>query len=153
MPGREAGRIHPGARRVRKGPQQRRRRAQERQRRESCLICQGQGFYQVAKNTVALCKHDGLKKTAEERGPELPEFGPIWDQVVQKLIEQIPRTTHQRLEGIKLLGIDGDTAIIGCTDELSKDWLEGRLYQSIGKALETVLGQKLQVEFVINQPP
>jgi hypothetical protein len=96
---------------------------QDRKRRESYSICQGQGFYQVAKNTVALCKHNGLKKTAEEKGHELLESGPIWDQVAEKLIGQIPRSTHQRLKDIKLLGIDEDTAFIGCTDQLTKDWL------------------------------
>jgi hypothetical protein len=122
---------------------------QERKRLESCVTCQGKGFYQVDNTTVALCTHNGLrKKTApKRRGPNTDS---VWEQTLQKLRGQLPKPTYATCKDTKLLGMDGNIAIIQAPSQSTVERL-GRLYQSIAKALGEVMDQEVEVEFVVSQ--
>jgi hypothetical protein len=122
---------------------------QERKRLESCVTCQGKGFYQVDNTTVALCTHNGLrKKTApKRRGPNIDL---VWEQTLQKLRGQLPKPTYATCKDTKLLGMDGNIAIIQAPSQSTVERLE-RLYQSIAKALGEVMDQEVEVEFVVSE--
>ena len=127
------------------------RKEQERKRRESCSICQGQGFYQLAKNTVALCHHNGLEEKTNPKGREL-DAGAVWTQTLKELQRQVPKPTYESwLKDTRLLGMDGNTAIVEAPSQFTAERLN-RLYQSITKALGEVIGQEdVDIEFVVSQ--
>jgi hypothetical protein len=127
------------------------RKEQERKRRESCSICQGQGFYQLAKNTVALCHHNGLEEKTNPKGREL-DAGALWTQTLKELQRQVPKPTYESwLKDTRLLGMDGNTAIVEAPSQFTAERLN-RLYQSITKALGEVIGQEdVDIEFVVSQ--
>jgi hypothetical protein len=123
---------------------------QERKRRENCSICQGQGFYQVAKNTVAMCEHKGPKKKTTPKG-QGPDTNAVWDQALEKLRGQVPKLTYESwLKDVKFFGLDGSTAVIAAPSQFVAERLE-RVYQVIARALGDVLGQQVEVEVVVNQ--
>jgi hypothetical protein len=125
------------------------RKAQELQRLKNCTICEGTGYYQVAENTMSVCQHN------DRRAPQKPKpdatIEPLWKQVLESLRGQTPASTYEtRVKDTKLLGLDGQTAVIGVADKSSKEWLERSLYRSIVRTLEQVLGQPVNVEFVVS---
>jgi hypothetical protein len=132
--------------------QSQKQRAQELQLRKNCTICEGTGYYRVAENTMSVCHHNarrGIQKPKPDSTPD-STIEPLWKQVLESLRGQAPpRQYETRLKDMKLLGLDGQTAIIGVADESAIAYLNRRWYQSIARTLERVLGQEVQVEFVV----
>lgn len=120
---------------------------QEQLLRQKCPICQGQGFYQIDKSTVAQCDHKGLKEKTTTKGCGL-DTRAVWEQTLEKLRGQLPKSTYATCKDTKLIGMHGNIAIIQVTSQSTVERLE-RLYQSIVKALSEVLARDIYVEFVV----
>jgi len=129
------------------------RQEQERQLRENCLVCQGRGVYQVDQNTVAICHHTGEKKTAPST--QNLDTEAVWSQTLQILRGKISGFVYEtHLTNTKLLGIDGNTAIIQAPDQSTIQHLEN-LWGHIARALSDVLHEEVEIQFIPAQqkPP
>ena len=96
-----------------------------------------------------LCDHSGERRTSVTGlGPD-PE--PIWESVLEVLRGQLPKPTFESLVAkCRLLGVDGNVAIVLTQSKGQADIMERRQYQAIYKAMNGVLqqGEDLEVQFV-----
>jgi hypothetical protein len=81
-----------------------------------CPICHGQGFYQIDKSTVAQCDHKGLKEKTATKGCGL-DTRVVWEQTLEKLRGQLPKSTYATCKDTKLIGMHGNIAIIQVTSQ------------------------------------
>ena len=72
----------------------------------------------------------------------------IWAETQSTLRHQMARATYDALiQGTKLLGRENGIYVIGVQSEMAKEWLENRLRGTVQRALSSVLGVTVEVEF------
>ena len=127
---------------------------EERKRLEICSICQGSGVYHIDNNTVARCDHTGRKKRRSTKGRKQElDWQAVWSQILEKLRGEVTRPIYDTwLKDTRFLGMDGYTAIVATGNELTKEWLERRMYNGIAKELTNVLGREVEIEFIPIHP-
>lgn len=73
----------------------------------------------------------------------------IWQQSLKQLELQMPRATYDMwLSRTTASPIDSGLQVVA-TDELAVDWLTNRLRPTIERAVESVAGQLMHIEFVV----
>lgn len=106
----------------------------------------------------------GLKRVNEVQDEEIPNGNPgshlqqtlsppsvseaIWTETQVVLRRQMTQATYDAIiQRTVLLGQSGKTYVVGVNTEMAKEWLENRLYDIVQRALSTVVGTPVQVEF------
>jgi len=86
--------------------------------------------------------------------PSLPALTPpsvneaIWAETQSVLRPQMTRATYDAIiQGTTLLGRENGNYIVGVQTDMAKDWLENRLRDIVRRALSTVIGVTVNVEF------
>ncbi len=134
-------------------------------------INQGAVFVRALRDFAAEAGVDlGLKQTldreAEDSGdnlvgtwvpteePSLPPLAPpsvneaIWAETQSVLRPQMTRATYDTIiQGTTLLGRENGNYIVGVQTEMAKEWLENRLRDIVRRALSSVIGVTINVEF------
>lgn len=78
----------------------------------------------------------------------------IWTETQLTLRRQMTQATYDAIiQKTALIGHDGGIYIIGVHTEMAKEWLENRLYDIVQRALSSVVGVPVSVEFrLLNEP-
>ncbi len=72
----------------------------------------------------------------------------IWSETQSVLQRQMTRATYDAIvQGTRLLGHQNGVYIVGVQSEMAKEWLENRLRDVIQRALASVIGTSVKVEF------
>jgi hypothetical protein len=78
--------------------------------------------------------------------PSLDEA--LWTETQVVLRRQMTRATYDAIiQGTVLLRQDGNTYLIGAHTEMAKEWLENRLHDIVQRALSSVVGESVSIEF------
>lgn len=76
----------------------------------------------------------------------------LWDQVLMNIEKKVSKPSFDTwLKFTKAHVLQGDTMIITAPNEFARDWLEGRYSQLISGLLYEIIGEELNVKFII--PP
>jgi len=76
------------------------------------------------------------------------EYEAIWAETQAMLRHQMTRATYDAIiQGTKLLEKSGDRYIIGVGSEMAREWLENRLREIVQRALSSVVGGPVTIEF------
>lgn len=77
----------------------------------------------------------------------------LWQETLGKLENELSRPSFETwLSSTSLLDIEGDTLIISVPNEFTKDWLESRYAPIIRSTVQSILGQSINLRFVVSQP-
>ncbi|NMA68357.1 MAG: chromosomal replication initiator protein DnaA [Desulfitobacterium sp.] len=77
----------------------------------------------------------------------------LWQETLGKLQNELSRPSFETwLSSTSLLDIEGDTLIISVPNEFTKDWLESRYAPIIRSTVQSILGQSINLRFVVSQP-
>ena len=71
-----------------------------------------------------------------------------WNQTLDQLKEKLPGSAYQRLEATALLSVADNSAVVMVPNESAAEYFERRHYQGISRALGTVIGQEVEVQFI-----
>lgn len=72
----------------------------------------------------------------------------IWAETQSVLRPQMTRATYDAIiQGTRLMGREDGTYIVGVQTEMAKEWLENRLRDIVRRALSSVVGVTVNVEF------
>jgi hypothetical protein len=72
----------------------------------------------------------------------------LWTETQLVLRRQMTRATYEAIiQGTMLLGQEGNTYLIGAHTEIAKEWLENRLHDIVQRALSSVVGEDVTIEF------
>jgi chromosomal replication initiation ATPase DnaA len=80
----------------------------------------------------------------------------IWQTVLDQLQMQMTQATFDSwVKDTRIVSPAGDEAINGrlvvrCKNEFAKDWLESRLYPTVSRTINNVLGRPVEIEFVVD---
>lgn len=78
--------------------------------------------------------------------PSLDEA--LWTETQLVLRRQMTRATYEAIiQGTMLLRQEGNTYLIGTHTEMAKEWLENRLHDIVQRALASVVGEEVIIEF------
>ena len=76
----------------------------------------------------------------------------LWDQVLINIEKKVSKPSFDTwLKFTKAHVLQGDTMIVTAPNEFARDWLEGRYSQLISGLLYEIIGEDLNVKFII--PP
>ncbi|MEK3888889.1 chromosomal replication initiator protein DnaA [Bacillus sp. FSL K6-3431] len=76
----------------------------------------------------------------------------LWDQVLINIEKKVSKPSFDTwLKFTKAHVLQGDTMVITAPNEFARDWLEGRYSQLISGLLYEIIGEELNVKFII--PP
>lgn len=77
----------------------------------------------------------------------------LWQETLGKLENELSRPSFETwLSSTSLLDIEGDTLIISVPNEFTKDWLESRYAPIIRSTVQSILGQSINLRFIVSQP-
>ena len=77
------------------------------------------------------------------------ENGTVWQKTIENLQTDLPQEeVVARLTGTTLIEVTETAARIGVINPFALAWLERRLYGQIAKAMKTVVGKDLDLQFV-----
>jgi hypothetical protein len=72
----------------------------------------------------------------------------LWTETQLVLRRQMTRSTYEAIiQGTVLLRHEGNTYLIGTHTEIAKEWLENRLHDIVQRALSSVVGESVTIEF------
>jgi hypothetical protein len=72
----------------------------------------------------------------------------IWTETQLVLRRQMTRATYDAIiQGTVLLSQEDNTYLIGVQSEMAKEWLENRLHDIVQRALSSVVGEGVAIEF------
>jgi chromosomal replication initiation ATPase DnaA len=72
----------------------------------------------------------------------------IWAETQSVLRPQMTRATYDTIiQGTMLLGRENGNYVVGVQTEMAKEWLENRLRDIVRRALSSVIGVTVNVEF------
>jgi hypothetical protein len=120
---------------------------------------------QAERQAVLAAEEESKKLQEEARRQPLEEHLPepiadtaltttsAWSKTLSSLRAQVPASSYASwLKDTLLLKLEKNTAFILVCSRIAREWLERRLYQAITRTLEQVIGQPVDVEFVVSQP-
>lgn len=74
----------------------------------------------------------------------------VWSETQLVLRRQMTRATYDTIiQGTVLLRQEGNKYVIGVYTEMAKEWLDHRLHDIVQRALSTVVGKTVAIEFVL----
>ena len=72
----------------------------------------------------------------------------IWSETQSVLQRQMTRATYDAVvQGTRLIGHDDGVYIVGVQSDMAKEWLENRLRDVVQRALSSVIGTSIEIEF------
>jgi len=75
----------------------------------------------------------------------------LWQETLAKLETELSKPSFETwLSSTCLLDIEGDTLIVGVPNEFAKDWLESRYAPIIRSTVQSILGQSMNLRFVVS---
>jgi len=84
-------------------------------------------------------------------GIESPAIS-IWRSAIGQLQMELPRATFDTwVRDIELVGVDGDTLVLGVANEYARDWLDDRIKSTAERVLRGITGRSAKVRFVVMQ--
>jgi len=84
--------------------------------------------------------------------PASPECEETWAKVLSKLAQEVSTANFKTwLQNTSLIGIKDGIAFVGVPNEFTRDWLERMFKGIIAKALSEVLGEEVDLEFVVQK--
>ncbi|GAA0334589.1 chromosomal replication initiator protein DnaA [Bacillus carboniphilus] len=76
----------------------------------------------------------------------------LWDQALGKIQKKISKPSFETwLKSTKAHALKDDTLVIVAPNEFARDWLEGHYSQLISTVLLDLIGEELEVKFIIPQ--
>lgn len=76
----------------------------------------------------------------------------LWDQVLKNIEQKISKPSFDTwLKFTEAYSLQGETLIVAAPNEFARDWLEGRYTDLISGLLYEIVGENLEVKFII--PP
>lgn len=76
----------------------------------------------------------------------------LWDQVLKNIEQKISKPSFDTwLKFTEAYRLQGETLVVAAPNEFARDWLEGRYADLISKLLYEIIGENLEVKFII--PP
>lgn len=76
----------------------------------------------------------------------------LWDQVLKNIEHKISKPSFDTwLKYTEAYNLQGDTLVVAAPNEFARDWLEGRYTDLISGLLYEIVGENLEVKFII--PP
>lgn len=89
--------------------------------------------------------------TETDATPLLPAQKDVWQKTLENLRLRLTRATFETwLAGSRLIAREDGVFVIGVASTYARDWLESRLLGVIESALAQVVGQPVQVRFVVD---
>ncbi|AFL98502.1 MULTISPECIES: chromosomal replication initiator protein DnaA [Desulfitobacterium] len=74
----------------------------------------------------------------------------LWQETLSKLENELSKPSFETwLSSTYLLDIEGDTLIVSVPNEFAKDWLESRYAPIIRSTVQSILGQSMNLRFVV----
>jgi hypothetical protein len=122
---------------------------EERQKQELEQQRQAQDQFQRA-------REEAKQKLLEEHPPQPIENTDLttasaWNKTLESLREQVSNVIYTGwLKDTLLLRLEEDTAFVLVSSHFAREYLEHRLYASIARTLENVIGYPVDVEFVVS---
>lgn len=101
------------------------------------------------------------KSAARPRGrpPGKPSYQPtpeektLWAQILAEIERGTAKTTFQNwLAQTDILALRQDKAVVAVPNQATKEWLTGRMTGVIRRAITSVVGYDLELEFVVSSP-
>ena len=126
-----------------------------------------QDFAEVAGVDLGLkrtSKKDDIERHSESLGTQLPivqldTLSPpsideaIWSETQTVLRRQMTQATYDAIiQGTKLLKRDNGVYIVGVQSEMAHEWLENRWRNVVQRALSSVVGAAVKIEFQLATP-
>jgi hypothetical protein len=72
-----------------------------------------------------------------------------WDKAVEQIKKDLPiGETADRLKGTALIALTDTAALIGVPNRFALPWFERRLYAQIARAMKTVVGKDVDLQFI-----
>jgi phage replication O-like protein O len=105
---------------------------------------------QTVATTPCQCSQNVVTHTRESRVEKTDrENQETWQKALEQLKGMLPiGEVEARLQGTTLLQVTDTTAQIGVPNHFSLAWLERRMYLEITKAMKSLLGKDLDLQFV-----
>lgn len=76
----------------------------------------------------------------------------VWQDVLSQLQLQMTRATFDTwLKDTHIVSQNNDKLIIGTKNTFAKDWLENRLYNTINRTVVNIVGQHVDLQFIVYQ--
>jgi len=80
------------------------------------------------------------------------DINEVWNAMLESIQERVTRPSFETwLRHTKPLGAEGSTIVVGVPNQFARDWVESRWAPLIRETLQSMLGQQVQLKFVI--PP
>ena len=111
----------------------------------------------LAEQEYQKAKEEATKNVRENHPPEqVGQDGltteDAWNLTLKRLKEQLPAPTYQTwIKDTLLVSVAGQAAHVLVPNQLTAQWLERRLYQSVARTLGDVIHQDVDVVFVSNE--
>jgi chromosomal replication initiator protein len=78
----------------------------------------------------------------------------VWQDVLGQLQLQMTRATFDTwLKDTHIVSKNNGTLIVGTKSTFAKDWLENRLKNTINRTVSDIIGQRIDLEFIVEQSP
>jgi len=82
-----------------------------------------------------------------------PECEGTWARVLSRLAQRVNKASFKTwLQNTSLMGIKEGITFVGVPNEFTRDWLERMFKGIVAKALSEVLGEEVELEFVVQKP-
>lgn len=112
------------------------------------------GLKQTSTRELEGQEDDPLGTQVPRMQPSFPPLAPpsvneaIWAETQSVLRPQMTRATYDTIiQGTMLLGRENGNYVVGVQTEMAKEWLENRLRDVVRRALSSVIGVTVNVEF------
>jgi hypothetical protein len=112
------------------------------------------GLKQTSERELESREADSLGTQVPKMMTSLPPLAPpsvneaIWAETQSVLRPQMTRATYDTIiQGTMLLGRENGNYVVGVQTEMAKEWLENRLRDIVRRALSSVIGVTVNVEF------
>jgi hypothetical protein len=112
------------------------------------------GLKQTSERELESREADSLGTQVPNMMTSLPPLAPpsvneaIWAETQSVLRPQMTRATYDTIiQGTMLLGRENGNYVVGVQTEMAKEWLENRLRDIVRRALSSVIGVTVNVEF------
>lgn len=80
----------------------------------------------------------------------LENLADLWDQVLKNIEQKISKPSFDTwLKFTEAYRLQGETLVVAAPNEFARDWLEGRYADLISKLLYEIIGENLEVKFII----
>jgi hypothetical protein len=76
----------------------------------------------------------------------------VWQDVLGQLQLQMTRATFDTwLKDTHIVSRNNGTLIVGTKSTFAKDWLENRLKNTINRTVSDIIGQRIDLEFIVSK--